>query len=296
MVRGREVPWGALAAVAIWGAAFVFVRIALARFDPLDLVLLRTAIGCVSLGLVTLARRGPLLPEREDRPRAALLGLLLAAHLGIQTTGLQYTTAIHAGWLVGFSSVLIAVGAQLVLRQPLTGTGWSGVAVAVAGIALVTGFTPGEFAQARKGDLLQLAACFTWTAYTLIGARAMRRSGPLAVTSFAMAVAAVALFAAVLLLDRPEARAVDARTASYAWIALAYLGFVSSGLAFTLWLGSQRKHGTQKVGAMLYFEPLFTLAVARLLLEEPFGLPGVAGGLLVLFGVWLVGRGARRPA
>ena len=295
-MRGREVPWAALAAVALWGAAFAFVRLALARFDPLVLVLLRMAIGSLSLGLLTLARRRPLLPEREDRPRAALLGLILAAHLGLQTTGLQYTTAIHAGWLVGFSSVLIALGAQFVLRQPLSRAGWGGVMVAVSGIALVTGFTPGEFAQARTGDLLQLAACFTWTAYTLIGARAMRRSGPLAVTAFAMGIAALVLVAAVLLVHRPEPRAVDPGTAWQAWIALAYLGFVSSGLAFTLWLGSQRAHGTQKVGAMLYFEPLFTLAAARLLLDEPFGLPGVAGGSLVLLGVWLVGRGARRPA
>ena len=44
------------------------------------------------------------------------------------------------------------------------------------------------------------------------------------------------------------------------------------------------------MGALIYVEPLVAVVVARLVLAEPI-LPAVlAGGALILFGVWLVNR------
>ena len=49
---------------------------------------------------------------------------------------------------------------------------------------------------------------------------------------------------------------------------------------------------TSRVASFLYLEPLVTLVAAVVWLGEPVGLPTVAGGCLLLFGVYLVQQSA----
>ena len=291
----------ALVAVTFWGLSFVATRVALeGGFAPLGLVTLRLVLGiALLLGLQRIgprSRRGRgFLPVRADRARCALLGLILAAHLGLQTWGLRYTSAIHTGWIVAFMPVGIAVGAQLFLRQGLRPSGWGGVALGVLGVGVVIGADPGQFLQARLGDALQLWTVPTWAAYTLLGARPVARSGALRVTTGSMFVAVLVLLPAALASGflAPAGPGMAPGPTPVAFLAALFLGFVCSGLALSLWFTAQRERGSQEVAATLYFEPLVTVVAAGSLLGEPLGRAELAGGATVLLGVWLVVRAAR---
>jgi len=324
-------PWSALLAVAIWGMSFVATRIALEAFTPVGLVVTRMLVGALLLLLVLARRGGPLLPARADRAHCLLLGLILGGHLLIQTIGLQYTTAVNTGWIVALIPALIAFGSHFVLRQPLARTGWLGLALATAGVALVTSVAPADLEHAGFGDLLQLSSTFTWATYTLLAPGVVGRNGSLRVSVAAMGVAALLLCAAVpwqgVLRETPLGAASlgedaasagsassaevplpgDASSAeeslsglasldTRALLATAYLAVLASGLGYLLWGRALTTHGATRAGATLYVEPLFTLAAAQLLLEEPVGSHTLAGGALVLLGVWIVGRAAREKA
>lgn len=287
-MRGR-LPLSALFAVTVWGASFVVTQIALRGFTPFGLVALRLSLGASVLYAVLVLRGERLLPRREDRPRTALLGALLGAHIGLQTYGLSFTLATHAGWIVCFTSVAIAVGAHVFLRQELRGSGWLGVLLAIAGVWLVTRGSPAELVHAGLGDLLQFTACFTWASYTLLGARPVANSGALRVTALATALAALLLTA--LALPGGFLRAPGPGELA----ALLYLGLFSSAAAFFAWYHAQRVHGSQRTAAMLYLEP-FVTALAAAWAGQPLGPGSFAGGLVVLAGVWLVQHGASPPA
>jgi drug/metabolite transporter (DMT)-like permease len=243
------------------------------------------------LALVSSASRRSLWPLRADLPRCTLLGFVLAAHLLIQAYGLLYTSAINTGWIIGFIPVTIAVGAYLLGQQRLNGTGWSGVAIGTTGVVLVTAIAPRDFARAHLGDLLQIGSCLTWAVYTLAAAQPNARSGVLRVTTFGMAVAAViASIAAVVwggLRGPLTWRSVTA---------FLFLGLICSGVAYYMWFAAIRQQGPARVGALLYIEPFVALATGAVLLHEHVTLNAMAGGLLVLLGVWLVAHGAGRPA
>ena len=285
-------PWSALFAVTIWGGSFVATKIALgdagARvFTPFGLVSLRFVMGGLALLLVLCARRKPLLPERADRRRVALLALILATHIGVQTYGLSFTYATHAAWIVCFQSVTIALAAQFFLGQKLRGIGWLGVAVSMVGIFGVT--RSGAGAQAADigfGDMLQLVGCVTWPAYTLLGAQPVKRSGALRVTTWAM------LGAGALMLVLALVNGFGARPGAAELAALVYLGLISSAAAFLAWYHSQAVHGSQRTGGTLYVEPFVTAVLASFLLAEPLAFATLAGGIVVLLGVYLVQRGA----
>src|SRR5262245_3879953 len=285
-------PWSALFAVTIWGGSFVATKLALGPEDarvltPFGLVALRFLMGGLVLLGVLVARRLPILPEASDRPRVALLGAILGAHIGVQTYGLAFTFATHAAWIVCFQSVTIALAAQFFLGQKLRAVGWLGVALAVAGIFGVT--RPGEAARAAEvgfGDLLQLCGCLTWPAYTLLGARPVKSSGSLRVTTW------TTLVAGMLMLVLASAGGFGVRPGARELAALVYLGLFSSAAAFLAWYHAQAVHGSQRTGATLYVEPFVTALVATLLLGEPLVLATAVGGVVVLLGVYLVQRGA----
>ncbi|MGH9459681.1 MAG: DMT family transporter [Vicinamibacteria bacterium] len=276
-------------AVAVWGASFPATRMALQSFHPLGLVAVRLLVGMVLLMLVV--RRGgrSAFSVGDDTARCVFLGAVLAVHLLIQAYGLQYTSAIRTGWIIAFIPALIALGAHLVLGQRLRSIGWIGIGVAWGGVLLVTGPPEVDFAGARLGDALQMLSGITWTVYTLAATRPIARNGSLPVTAFTMMVAALlvgppALWTGVLS-GPPTVRSLAA---------LAFLAVLASGLAYALWLRALEEQGATRSGAMLYFEPFFTMSTAAVFLHETVTWHVVLGGAVVLLGVWLVGRGAGR--
>ena len=285
-------PWSALFAVTVWGGSFVATKVALGSaaepgLAPFALVAARFLLGGLVLLIVLVARGGALLPERADRPRVALLGLLLGLHIGVQTYGLSFTLATHASWIVCFTSVTIALAAHFLLGQKLRGIGWLGVALAAGGVLGVTQSHDGSAGtRVGFGDFLQFTGCFTWAAYTLLGKRAVEGSGALRVTTAATLLAGVLLGVASLFTG------FGAAPGSRELVAVLYLGLLSSAAAFLAWYHAQAVHGSQRTAATLYFEPFVTVGVAAFF-GEPLVLATALGGALVLAGVALVQRGAR---
>jgi len=76
------------------------------------------------------------------------------------------------------------------------------------------------------------------------------------------------------------------------WAAVLYLAVASSGLAYIFWYDALQVLPTAHVGVFLYIEPLVTVVVAGILLAEPIYLAAMAGGAIILLGVWLVNRRA----
>jgi drug/metabolite transporter (DMT)-like permease len=142
-------------------------------------------------------------------------------------------------------------------------------------------------AEVGFGNLLQFSGCFTWAAYTLLGARAVRSSGALRVTTWNTLIAAALLSLYAFWSGFGH----DLGGAQIA--ALLYLGLVSSAAAFLAWYHSQNVHGSQRTAATLYVEPFVTVLVSAWALGEPLVASTLVGGLVVLPGVWLVQRGSQ---
>lgn len=272
----------ALLAVTAWGASFVATRVGLETMSPMVLVAWRLVTAAALLGWLShrSATGGRRVPWRQAGGLVGL-GLVFAVHLLIQAWGLEHTTAVHTGWIIGAMPAAIAVGAWLVFGQRLPAVGWLGVGVASAGVATVAWSHPPGFSSARFGDLLQVVSIGTWTAYTLAAVRPVARWGPLRVTSASMTVAAVVTVPAAVIVGRGPWVPVDGR----AWLAVLFLGVVAGAVAQAVWLRALAELGAARTAAWLYLEPLVTVVAARALLSEPVGWRAVIGGLVVLGGV-----------
>lgn len=281
----------ALFAVAVWGASFVAIRVALEGFTPVGLVAGRLVLGTALLASLLRVAGRRVLPRPADRRRCLVLGLVLGLHMLLQAHGLQHTSAVNTGWIIAAIPVVIALLGRVVLGQVLRPLAWLGVGVASLGVLTVTSSSPADLARARFGDLLQLVSCLTWAVYTLAAGRVVASSGAGAVTSASMGVAALVCLAALPLGGLTHG-SLDGR----AWGAFAFLVVACSAAAYLCWYHALARLGPYRVGATLYAEPFFTLATAAWWLDERAGPAVLVGGLAVLAGVWCVQRGAPRPA
>jgi drug/metabolite transporter (DMT)-like permease len=93
---------------------------------------------------------------------------------------------------------------------------------------------------------------------------------------------------ALLILGALLAReSIEVPDRSSTWLALAYLVVVGSGLVFVLYVVVIRVWGAARAAYTFVVIPLVTIVLSAWLDDEPVGVGLVAGGLLVLAGVYV---------
>jgi drug/metabolite transporter (DMT)-like permease len=284
---------GVLVAVIAWGISFVATKVALRELSPVTLVFSRFALGVALLHGILALRRTSLLPGRTHFYALGLMGFVgVFVHQMLQVHGLERTTAVRTGWLIGLIPIWSAVLSAVFLRERFGPARAAGLALGFAGAVLVVtrGRLSGDFLRLPQttGDFLVLASTVNWAIYSVMGRGTLRSIGATRATAGAM------LLGWVLLLPlyvRESGWSQFPGLSPSGWAALLFLGIVCSGFAYLFWYGGLQRLDATRVSSYLYIEPLVTLAAAVAVLGEPVAGTTIAGGLLVLVGVWLVQRG-----
>jgi drug/metabolite transporter (DMT)-like permease len=283
---------GAFLAVVFWGLSFVATKAAVREISPFALIFARAGLGTALLLVILSRRPAQWVPPRESWPALALMGFVgVAFHQTLQGIALTMTTAAHTGWLIGVTPIWSALLSALVLRERFGPAKILGLALGFAGAVVVV--TRGHLSSellalpATRGDLLILASTVNWAVYSVIGHPVLRRLGAPRATLGAMAVgfAILSVPVAVLGVWRDYAR-----LSPTGGMAVLFLGLCCSGLGYLFWYAALETIEASRVAALLYLEPLVTLLAAVVLLGEPVQPVTVAGGLLLLAGVFVVER------
>lgn len=283
----------ALFAVAVWGASFIATKIALAEAAPVTVVWLRFAMGVAVLGGFVAFRRQLTLPAPSDLGYFTLLGFLgIAFHQWLQSNGLVTAQASTSAWIVASTPAFMAILGWLVLSERVRPLAVAGIALAACGVLAVV--SRGDFAAltsrhfGARGDLLILLSAPNWAAFSVLSRRGLRRF-PAGWMMFWVMTAGWLLISALFFLAGPGPADIGCLTVR-GWAAVAFLGVCCSGLAYAFWYDALRELPSSQAGALLYLEPLVTVAIAAPLLGERLAFATLAGGLAVLLGVWMIER------
>ena len=273
--------WPALAA-ALWGGMYVVSRLAFSDVPPVTLGLARLLIGLALL--VAVLRRPPPLGDR----RMPLLGAVLAATLMLQFWGTDLAGAAAGSLLTLTTPVFVALFAPSLLGERTRARQWAGIAVAVAGAALVAGAGGGNGGRSLAGDLLLLASAAAWALFTVAGAAPVRRLGALPVTAGASAWAVPFMVPGAGL----EAfRGLIPHLTAGSALAVLYLGVGATAVAWWAWYRGVERLPAATAAAFFLVQPVVGVALS----VPVFGLrpgPGLlAGGALVAAGILVTAAG-----
>ena len=179
MTRKWRVDAGLLLVALLWGSTFVLVKQALDDISTMLFLALRFAIAA---GALTVLFWGKAQAEirsgqslRLSIQGGILAGVCLFSGYVLQTFGLKYTTAAKAGFITGLYIPLVPLAGAMVYRRLPQSTEVLGVALAFAGMLLLT--VQGELRSIGVGDLLVAGCAVAYAFHILVlGSFAQRAS------------------------------------------------------------------------------------------------------------------------
>lgn len=274
---------------AIWGASFLFIRVAAPALGPVPLMCLRVVLA--GTALFAWARARGIAPDARRWREFLLLGTLNNAipFVSIATAELVLTASLGAilnGTSPFFTVIITAVWAG---RRPSVAQ-LVGTIVGFAGVATLVGFGPLE------GD----GAVFVAIGLSLIGALSYAVAAVYAgrtfrgTSSIEIAIGQLLGSSAVLLPGAVLTRTSSPPDPAVAGSLLA-LALVGTALAYLIYFGLIARAGPTRAITVTLLIPIFGVLFGHVFLGEPVG-PGLVAGLaLILVGITLV-TGIARPA
>jgi drug/metabolite transporter (DMT)-like permease len=274
-----------IAVTAVWGGTFVVVRDAVAQMPVLPFLVWRFALAAAVLALVRPRAVGRLDPR--TRRRGAYLGLLLGGGYVLQTFGLLHTTATIAGFVTGMFVVFTPLIGWVVLRQPVAWSVWLAVALATAGLALISldGWALG------LGEVLTLG-CAVLFAGQIVGLS--RWSTPW--DAYGLTVVQLATVAALCLLASPLESGMALPPSAGVWAAVVFLALAATALAFWAQTWAQAGMSAPRAAIVLTMEPVFAGIFGVTIGGDPLTTRIIAGGLCIIAAMYTVELGVTRGA
>jgi len=272
-----------IAVTAVWGVTFVQVKDAVAIYPLFAFLAVRFAIATGTLALPAARRVRGL--GRGGVAGGAFLGLLLAAGYVLQTAGLERSSVSSTGFITGMYVVLTPLIALLLYRARIGLAAWSGVVLAAAGLALLSGIHAGSF----MGDLLVLAAAAVYSLQIVLMERYAPTADPVAFTFVEMASAFVGLLAVALSLgdlSMPHGWTV--------WGALVVTGVFASALGYLVQTWAQRRTSATRTALAFTMEPVWTAFFGFTLAGDRLGALGWGGCAAIMAGIVLAEPAAAR--
>lgn len=281
-----------LVLAASWGASYLFIKLAVEDIEPAPAMAARTLIaGVVLLGYLVAVSgtRQAVSDLRASWQSALVLGAINAAipfwligwgekHIDSSVAGIAQATVPL------FSFVL---GLRFLPHERIAAARWLGVALGIAGVAVLAGFNPSDGWWAIAGTMAVVASSVSYALSGIYGQlRVSTVSGPVLAAGSMLAAAVMLLPFALAQLphDMPGWRAI------VGVLALALLGTAVAQLFVYRML---RLYGARRASLVAYLIPCFAVVYGALLLDEEVSGSALLGLALILGGVGL-GSGAVR--
>ncbi len=288
--------WLPIAAVSVtlvfWASAFVGIRHLGSDFSPGALSLGRLLVGALCLAVVALGQGVPR-PTRRQWVSIAVIGVLWFGVYNVALNeGEHRVDAGTAAMLLQVSPVLIAVLAAVFLSERFTRPLAAGLALAFAGVALISVSGPGGDGSHTSGEvlvgvLLCLVSAVVYSVSLILQKPLVASLSAVHVTWLACLVGVLVCLPFTPQLVRETAEA----PASSVWW-LVYLGVFPTAVAFTTYAYALRHMSASKLGVTTYLVPPITIVMGLVFLGEAPPALAYVGGVLALIGVAV----ARRPA
>ena len=291
--RPRWLPYLALAAIAlIWGASFLFIKVAVQDMSPTVLVLIRSASGCLALAVLMMALHRRLFTDARRR-------LLPFAVMAVTASVIPWVAIAWGEERIssGLASILNATtplwAAILVYwvipTERPSPINYAGVLIGLAGVIILV--LPDFISGGIRGDLVGVGAVLLASMSYAISALYQRRKlrGVNVFEANLGQLAFTALFLIPLAVPSVPAAHFELRAVA----AVLALGIAGSAIAGVLYYYVLNSLGPVRGSGVTLLVPVTAVFWGATLLHEVVTVPIVVGMVVILAGIVLTNVGRR---
>jgi drug/metabolite transporter (DMT)-like permease len=184
----------------------------------------------------------------------------------------------------------------LILKERLRWEQVLGIVLATFGVLLVV--TKGKLSTLANGqfgttgDILVLISAVNWAVFSALSRPGLQRHHATHMMFYIMTFGW--LFTSILFIATPNLKPIHEIPLN-GWLAISFLGIFCSGIAYIFWYDALQALPVAQTGAFLYIEPIITVIVAAVVLNERLLPATILGGITILVGVWMVNRTKSAP-
>lgn len=285
-----------LTVIIFWGSSFVVVKIALREgLTPITVATSRFLIAGVLFIAALFVRRSRapdyrLIVDRKDIPTLTMLALTGVTFFFIaQYTGIELAGASLSSILVTLlSPIIIAVFSTRMLKERLSRIQASGIGVAAVGtLVVIGGGNPNMNGnmQFLLGSLILLATPVLWAIYNLFGKKTLEKYDPFLASAYITVIGGLALIPFALI---GNSLSQIASMSLASWSAILFLSTTCSLFGYFIWFYVLKQVGATVTSSFLFIEPIVTVLLAAVFVQETLTIYTIIGGILTFLGVRLI--------
>ncbi len=268
----------------LWGSGFLWIKLALTGLSPIQVTVVRCALGAAVL-LVLSRWAGQRLPrDRRTWGRLVIAAFFCnALPFALFSIG-ELTVDSGVAGVMNATTPLwsLLIGLGIGTERGVTAVRVAGLVLGFAGVLLI--FAPwqqnGLFGW---GTLALLGAAVSYAvAFAYMGRKLVGQGGPIAISA-AQLITATGLSTLALPFDAPASGPVSVT----AVLAVVVLGIFGTGITFYLNYRLIADEGATSAATVGYLLPVVSVALGAIVLGEDLGLRVIAGMAVVLAGVAL---------
>ncbi len=277
----------------IWGASFLWIKIAVRETSPVTIVALRLVFALVIL-VPFLVRKWPGAPRDARRwGQLCVLGAISAAlPWALIIWAEKYIDSAVATVLNATVPLFTILAAHLTLHDDrMTGRRVAGLLVGFAGVVLLVGgdldfSASGDARMKLAGQGAMLLAAFFYGMSNVYARAKFRDATPIYQTFFTMLVSGAMVWVVVPVVESPFVLPVLPLT----WVAIAWLGMLGAGISYLLFYHLLHEIGPTKIATVTYLLPVVGVTLGVVFLDEALSWRLVVGTALIVSGVWGVAQ------
>ena len=221
-------------------------------------------------------------------PLLLAAGLAFAGDLAFWHTSIKLTSVANSTLLANLASIFVTLAAWMFLKQKPTRLFLAGLAAALVGVGLLVHTSLAFSSTGLVGDALGVVTAMFYAGY-ILAVKGLRDRGEttlhlMAVTS---TITALLLFPAALASGEPMLP-----SSAFGWWMLIGLALISHAAGQGLIAYALAHLPAAFSSVSLLFQPVMAALFAWLLLSEGLVPLQIAGGIVVLFGIYLARRGS----
>lgn len=274
----------------LWGGNLISIRIGVDSVPPLWSAFWRMALGVVFVTAWARNRGVPIQPAKGEGWPLFLLSVLFTAQIALLNSGTAMTSPAFGVVILNSYAVFANMTGHFFpgLERRINGVRALGLTLALAGMVVLT-FGQGSSKLAPKpltGNILLIFSALLLGVRQVYTRSLVQHIEPTRTVVWQMAWS-VPLFLAIAATSEPP---VYGRVTWQAIAAIFYQGAVVAGICFIIWAELLKRHAAGTVSMFAFLVPITGIALSSFLFGEPLHVTLLAGGALVLAGVYAVIR------
>ena len=287
----RSAPWQVwfVAIGVIWGCSFLFIKLGLESFTPVQVAFGRLAIGALTLLLLARATGTPLPRRRSTWGHLAVLALLFCSiPFTLFAWGETQVSSIVAGIVNSFTPLMVLAVVLVAFPEQRPGPERAvGLGVGFAGVVVVLAPWNGL----GGGSLLGVLACLGAVLCYGIGFPYLRRyvvptgEPPIAIATGQVLLGALFLVPVVVVTALAGQGGITTPISSATVLGMLALGALGSGIAYAVNTRIVILAGATVASSVTYITPVVAVVAGAFVLAEPLSWNEPLGALVVLLGV-----------